>query len=104
MGFKKCDLGFVVTCMGSKRDHLKTHANSSIRICKLLKPMQIALRYSESMASPFWCTSVSCERHWFQEVSIMNVVFAWVSRNTIFEKSIQMTSKSRHQGLKPMQI
>ena len=39
----------------------KTNANSSIRMCKLLKPMQIALGYSESMASPCWSMSVSCE-------------------------------------------
>ena len=45
--------------------HLKPHANSSNRIWELLKPMQIALRYNESMTSPFWSMSVSCKRHGF---------------------------------------
>ena len=65
MGSKRFDSGVVGICMGFKGYHLKTHANSSIRICELLKPMQIALRYSESMASPFWSMSVSSERHGF---------------------------------------
>ena len=72
MGFKDVVWGLVCICMGFEGYHLKTRVDSSIRICELSKPMQIALRYSESMASPFWSVSVSCERHGFQKVSVMN--------------------------------
>ena len=49
------------TC--SKVCHLKTYAKSSIIMCEHLEPMQTALRYMESMASPFWLMIASCERH-----------------------------------------
>ena len=52
ISFKELVRGLARVWMGFKAYHQKTHANSSTRICKLLKPMQIVSSYGESKASP----------------------------------------------------
>ena len=65
-GFKNVASGFASNCMGFKGYHFKTRANRSIRMYKLIRPVQIAASYVESMAGPCQSKSPSCKSHGFQ--------------------------------------
>ena len=66
IGFKGEDSGLAGIGMGFNGYHFKTCVNSSIIICQLLRPIQIASSYGEPMASTCYSTPVSSEAHGFR--------------------------------------